>query len=141
MQKDHPQEIYNNPNCLFVAKFLGNPPINVFKGRIVNGDIYVGGEKVFHSDHVADNPSIYVAIRPEGFIVGQTEGKITIRVDQIITMGRDISFVGSHPDFLGDKIKIIADSDVRVNVGQATFGLRMNKVFLFDGVTEARIQF
>ena len=141
MQKDHPQEIYNNPNSLFVAKFLGTPPINVFKGFIKDGDIYVGNEKIFHSDHVADNQSIYVAIRPEGFIVGPSEGKITINVDQIITMGRDISFVGSHPAFTGDKIKIIADSDVRVSLGEVTFGLRLNKVFLFDGETEERINF
>ena len=32
-----PQEIYRDPNCLFVAKFLGTPPINVFRGTIKDG--------------------------------------------------------------------------------------------------------
>ncbi len=29
-----PQEVYDNPVNLFVAKFLGTPPINVFDGRV-----------------------------------------------------------------------------------------------------------
>ena len=33
MQLGKPQEVYDNPANLFVAKFLGTPPINVFEGR------------------------------------------------------------------------------------------------------------
>ena len=29
-----PQEMYNNPGNLFVAKFLGNPPINTFEAEV-----------------------------------------------------------------------------------------------------------
>ena len=29
-----PQEVYDNPINLFVAKFLGTPPINVFEGEL-----------------------------------------------------------------------------------------------------------
>ena len=32
-----PQEVYDDPANLFVAKFLGTPPINVFEGRIAGG--------------------------------------------------------------------------------------------------------
>ncbi len=42
MQSGTPQVIYQNPQNLFVAKFVGNPPINIFRGqienKIVNGD-------------------------------------------------------------------------------------------------------
>ena len=31
-----PQDVYDDPVNLFVAKFLGTPPINVFKGKIKN---------------------------------------------------------------------------------------------------------
>ena len=143
MQKDHPQSMYNNPENLFVAKFLGVPPINVFKGCIRNHQVFVGDECVLTSDKLADDPSIYVTIRPEGFIaeVNPEEGLLTLSVDQLVTMGRDISLVCSHPQFLGDKIKIIADSDTKVSLGKVKFGLRLNKVFLFDGKTEKRIEF
>ena len=35
-QVGKPQEIYDNPTNLFVAKFLGTPPINVFSGYVNN---------------------------------------------------------------------------------------------------------
>lgn len=41
-----PQDVYDEPINLFVAKFLGSPAINVFDGRIVNNKVYVDG-KVF----------------------------------------------------------------------------------------------
>lgn len=41
-----PQDVYDEPINLFVAKFLGSPAINVFDGRIVNNKVYVNG-KVF----------------------------------------------------------------------------------------------
>ncbi len=41
-----PQDVYDEPINLFVAKFLGSPAINVFDGRIVNNKVYVN-DKVF----------------------------------------------------------------------------------------------
>ena len=45
-QIGQPQEVYDNPTNLFVAKFLGTPPINVFEGYVKDGKLYFGGEKV-----------------------------------------------------------------------------------------------
>ncbi len=39
-----PQEVYENPTNLFVAKFLGTPPINVFDGYVRGEKLYIGGE-------------------------------------------------------------------------------------------------
>ncbi len=48
-QMGRPQEVYDNPANLFVAKFLGTPPINVFEGRMKNGKLYIGsGEACRH---------------------------------------------------------------------------------------------
>ena len=38
-----PQEVYDDPANLFVAKFLGTPPINVFRGYVKNDQLYFGG--------------------------------------------------------------------------------------------------
>ena len=43
-QVGKPQEIYDDPQNLFVAKFLGTPPINVFKGYVKDEKLYIGGE-------------------------------------------------------------------------------------------------
>ena len=59
-----PQEVYDNPSNLFVAKFLGTPPINVFEGRIQNGQLYIGDNAVLHTGNVSDR-KVYAGIRPE----------------------------------------------------------------------------
>ncbi len=141
MQTGHPQDMYKDPHCLFVAKFLGNPPINVFKGSISNGDVIVNEEIIYHNDSLADNEDVYVTVRPEGLVPDNDRGTFTIRVDAIQTMGRDISVICSHPSFIGERIKIVCDSDVVVPLGYNKFSIRENKLYIFDGKTEERIYF
>ncbi|MBP5250087.1 MAG: ABC transporter ATP-binding protein, partial [Lachnospiraceae bacterium] len=54
-----PQEVYNNPANLFVAKVLGTPPVNVFKGAVKGGALYIGDEKICATPGVSDKP-VYV---------------------------------------------------------------------------------
>ena len=42
-QIGEPQRVYDDPANLFVAKFLGTPPINVFSGYVKNEQLYIGG--------------------------------------------------------------------------------------------------
>ena len=65
-QVGKPQDIYDDPTNLFVAKFLGTPPINVFSGRIESGKLYIGEDVVLDVKGVNDR-AVTVAIRPEGF--------------------------------------------------------------------------
>lgn len=141
MQKDHPQTMYDNPKNLFVAKFLGVPPINVFEGRIENHKVYIGNECVLESDKLDTDKKVIIGIRPEGFIPACDDNKLTITVNQIITQGRDKSLVGTHHDFIGEQIKVIIDSDVPVSVGDVSLSIRKNKMFLFDHESEERIYF
>ncbi len=41
-----PQEVYDNPVNLFVARFLGTPPVNVFEGCVRDGRLYIGQDAV-----------------------------------------------------------------------------------------------
>ena len=147
MQRDHPQEVYNNPNCLFVAKFLGTPPINVFNGVIKGGKVFVGEEALLENKKLKefeDGHEVYVGIRPEGFLCGDDvpakDRKFTLDVDSIVTMGRDISLVCSHPQHAGEnEIKVIIDSLIKVNLGANKFGVKEQKIFIFDKEDEKRI--
>ncbi len=141
MQKDHPQTMYDNPKNLFVAKFLGVPPINVFEGRIENHKVYIGDECVLESEKLDTDKKVIIGIRPEGFIPVCDDYKLTISVSQIITQGRDKSLVASHDSFLGEQIKVIIDSDIPVSVGDVSLSIRKNKMFLFDHDSEERIYF
>ena len=41
-----PQLVYEDPINLFVAKFLGTPPINVFEGEVKGGVVYIGEDAI-----------------------------------------------------------------------------------------------
>lgn len=137
-QRDMPQEVYNNPKNLFVAQFLGTPPINVFHGSIKKGGLYIGEEKILSvSKDIADQ-EVYVGIRPEGFIVDE-KGKFHIETKQIETLGRDISIVGAHPQSLKPTFKIIVDADNKISVGTTALSVKAHKCFVFNKETEERI--
>ncbi len=143
-QVGKPQEIYRNPNCLFVAKFLGTPPINVFEGKIENHALYIGEEKIF-SDLDIEDQEVDVGIRPEGFKmldeIPEEEKVLTLDIEQVITQGRDLTLV-CHSDFAEQEtLKLIVDSDLDAKEGKEKFGLRRNKVYLFEKNSGKRIPF
>ncbi|MDR2822135.1 MAG: ABC transporter ATP-binding protein [Acholeplasmatales bacterium] len=45
-QKGEPQYVYDNPSNLFVAKFLGTPPISLYDGRLKNGKVSIGNTSI-----------------------------------------------------------------------------------------------
>ena len=137
-QIDVPQVVYDNPINLFVAKFLGTPPINVFKGQVRNGALYIGEERIMDAN-VADQ-EVYVGIRPEGFI-HDANGVLTCDLSSVEVMGRDSSIVSTHPNAESVNIRSIIDADIKVdtNSPKVKFNIKPNKIFLFRSDTEERI--
>ena len=140
-QIGRPQEVYDDPVNLFVAKFLGTPPINIFQGRVSGGRLLLGEDAVLELDGVEDR-EVVIGIRPEGFIPDE-QGGLRCRMVNVEVMGRDVSVVSTHPAFQGAAIRSIIASDAGVNREAETvrFRLKPNKVLLFDPETEARIPF
>ena len=140
-QIGRPQEVYDDPVNLFVAKFLGTPPINIFQGRVSGGRLLLGEDAVLELDGVEDR-EVVVGIRPEGFIPDE-QGGLRCRMVNVEVMGRDVSVVSTHPAFQEAAIRSIIASDAGVNREAETvrFRLKPNKVLLFDPETEARIPF
>ncbi len=134
-----PQDVYDNPTNLFVAQFLGTPQINVFEGEIRNGKVYIGDEAVLDAEGREDR-SIWVGIRPEGFIP-DPDGPFTCRMDRVEVMGRDVSVVSTHAKMTGKNIRSIISSENRFEPDQqeVRFRLKPRKVFLFDRESEERI--
>ena len=140
-QVGKPQNVYDDPVNLFVAKFLGTPVINVFSGEVKQGNLYLGGEKVLAVPGVPDQ-TVTVAIRPEGFIPAE-DGELTCGLKAIEVMGRDVSVVCTHPNCENTSIRAIVQSDFRVSprTEAVRFHLKPGKVFLFDQETGSRIRF
>ena len=140
-QIDKPQRVYDDPKNLFVAKFLGTPPINVFRGRILNGRLYLGEDAVLPVGSLEDR-EVWVGVRPEGF-VPQKAGPLGCSLKAVEVMGRDTSVVIGHPAAVSDPVRAIISAEYRISPDAETlrFALKPNKVFLFDAQTEERIPF
>ena len=136
-----PQEVYDDPVNLFVAKFLGTPPINVFEGRVKDGKLYIGEEAVLDVGSAADQP-VWAAIRPEGFFLSE-QGALSCGLNRVEVMGRDISVVCGHPAFTGESIRAIISAENMAQISGSTvhFDVKPNKVFLFAKDTEQRLTF
>ena len=136
-----PQAVYDSPVNLFVSKFLGTPPINVFDGEVKDGHLYIGEEAVLAVPGVADQ-SVTAAIRPEGFTLSET-GALSCDLSRVEVMGRDISVVSTHPKSQNVTIRSIISAENAVNTAsqKVRFDLKPNKVFLFHKETGARIDF
>ena len=145
-----PQEVYDHPDNLFVAKFLGTPPINVFEGSVKDGKVYIGDEAILDAPEGASAPAdnasaasgrkVYVGIRPEGFIPDKN-GPLSVTLNKIEVMGRDTSIVAEHPAFIGTTIRSIIPSEDLTDVSGPTvrFRVKPGKVHLFDRETEKTI--
>ena len=140
-QVGKPQEVYDNPTNLFVAKFLGTPPINVFKGEVNGGWLYLNGAPVLETPGV-DDREVFVGVRPEGFVPAE-DGALVCGLNNVEVMGRDVSIVSTNPASLNPVIRSIVDADYKIDgdSSEVRFSLKAHKVFLFDTVTEERIYF
>ena len=140
-QIDLPQAVYDSPVDLFVAKFLGTPPINVFEGNVKGEKLYIGEEAVLDVPGVVDQP-VTATIRPEGFVLAEN-GALTCNLNRVEVMGRDISVVSTHPLCENENIRSIisAENIAQITGDKVRFDLKEDKVFLFHKETEQRIEF
>ena len=139
-QMGHPQDVYNSPANLFVAQFLGTPPINVFKGEVKGGKIYIGQDVVGNAKGVEDQ-DVWVAIRPEGFLLAKAGDKEVLHAncEMIQVMGRDISLVGTNENSVKSTFKAIISADDDVKAGAVALKVKPHKIFIFNAETEERI--
>jgi len=140
-QVGKPQEVYDDPADLFVAKFLGTPPINVFRGRIEEEHLYIGDEKIVQIPGASDR-EVFAAVRPEGFEL-KADGALTCDLQRVEVMGRDVSVVCSHVDCENASIRAIISADNRVDTASAKvrFDVKPHKLHIFDAETQQRIAF
>ncbi|MBP3936040.1 MAG: ABC transporter ATP-binding protein [Clostridia bacterium] len=135
-----PQDVYDDPTNLFVAKFLGTPPINVFEGKVAGGKLYLDGVAVLDVPGVADQ-DVTVGIRPEGFTLDEN-GPMVCGLNSVEVMGRDVSVVSTHPASVNSVIRSIIDADNKVAAAETvSYSLKPHKVFLFSKQDESRIYF
>ena len=136
-----PQDVYDDPVDLFVAKFLGTPPINVFDGSVRSGKLLIGEEEVLDVPGALDG-EVTVGIRPEGFLLEEA-GPFSCDLSRVEVMGRDVSVISSHKCCQGGTIRSIIQAENKVDLSkkQVCFSLKKTKVLLFQKNTGERIRF
>ena len=131
-QIGRPQEVYDRPVNLFVAKFLGTPPINVFSGEIRGGALFVGEDKILDNTGRRDQ-KVTVGIRPEGFVPA-SGSSLKCSLSSVEVMGRDISVVAGHPACQSPNLRAIVSSEnlPGLQKGEVCFQIKPEKVHIFD---------
>ena len=136
-----PQDVYDDPGNLFVAKFLGTPPINVLEGKVQDGKVYIGQDAVLEITGVEDQ-DVYIGIRPEG-LEPAADGALACKLTSLEVMGRDSSVVCTNDASTNPVIRAIINSDIKIDTTADTirFNVKPHKFFLFNKETEERIQY
>jgi multiple sugar transport system ATP-binding protein len=140
-QVGKPQDVYDDPTNLFVAKFLGTPPINVLEGKVEDGKVYIGEDMVLEVSGVEDQ-EVFVGVRPEGFELCD-DGKLSCTLSNVEVMGRDVSIVSTNPASVNPVIRSIINADNKVDLGAQVvrYNVKPHKFFLFNKETEERIRY
>ncbi|MBR3019102.1 MAG: ABC transporter ATP-binding protein [Clostridia bacterium] len=136
-----PQDVYDDPANLFVAKFLGTPPINVFSGQVKQGALYIGSDAVMDIQSVPDQ-QVIIGVRPEGFVLSEN-GPLKCKPVNVEVMGRDVSIVSTHEASLNPFVRSIINADNRIDTTSdfVRYDIKPHKIFIFSKKTEERIYF
>jgi multiple sugar transport system ATP-binding protein len=153
-QLDTPQNLYDHPNNLFVAGFIGSPAMNFFPGKlrkdngklmIDTGDFSVpipGKLAKPYEAHVGKD--IIFGIRPENihdadFVPPNIDAeKVAVKVDVTELMGNEIFLylVSGKNTFVS---RVDPRSKLRVGE-QAQVAFDMDSIHIFDAATEEAIR-
>jgi multiple sugar transport system ATP-binding protein len=133
-----PAEIYNNPASLFVAQFIGSPPMNIVHGS-QDGTRFQAGATFVEVPAAAHVPKAILGVRPEDCsVVGPGQGTLQ---GSIYTT----ELIGDHTlvtvETGQDKLTVKALKDFSGKQGDA-IGVALSKdhLFIFDAVTGGRVR-
>ena len=136
MQVGTPTEIFNNPKTLQVASFIGNPPMNLLEGEIMNNQLTISGVKIKNYEIKKDNfKKIIVGIRP-GELNISNEG-IPAKIYLIEQLG-DSTIMNLIINDKIVKLKSTENKNFKEN-SQVFVNINSDKIYLFDPETGLRI--
>lgn len=126
-----PEEFYNKPANLFVAKFIGSPTMNVIEGKIENGKFVSnsGVVKIIPDKKLQnyEGKKVTVGIRSERFLSeGNKENCIKARIDVIEMLGKEKSLY----------VKLEDDTQLIITV-PSYYNYQINEIHEFTFETEA----
>jgi sn-glycerol 3-phosphate transport system ATP-binding protein len=141
-QVGSPMEVYENPQTIFVAGFIGSPAMNFVAGK-ANGDGRIaldhGGEARTSRATLAQGQAVTVGIRPEHLVpCGERDALLSGPVEMVENLGADALIHIGHG---GNNVIARIPHGASPAVG-STFcvGADPARVFVFDATTGARLR-
>ncbi len=141
-----PYELYFKPENVFVAGFIGEPPMNFVRGTVTKGTLTFGTNTLDLSKKLGDRTGQYegkelvFGFRPESVELGKKEESYQIRADVELTemLGDNTNVYITTGD---DKaiLKVDPHDTPEVDAG-IDFSIPYSNVYLFDGETEKTIK-
>ena len=138
-QLDTPQAIYNNPQTLFVAGFIGNPAMNLIEGDLVDGQFQSTGIQAKIADGVSQS-QVTLGVRAEDLQLnesgtGDIQGEV-YAFEQLGECNMVVMVLGE------DRLSAKVDKNQFFKTGDSvSFSAPQNAYYLFDSQTEKRIRF
>lgn len=129
-----PREMYLKPSNLFVAKFLGNPSINIFNGKLLNNNYHIitkekaiplSCKNIYYSRNT-DGDLIKLGIRPEDFILCES-GDLQCKIKSIQPIGREVFIL---LDLYGIEAVLCSIWDEKLQIGDV-IRLDIRKFYVF----------
>lgn len=88
-----PKEIYDNPANIFVAKFIGSPPMNLFDVQVRDGVIFLpGGDRLALEGQVTPTITtdrVTLGVRPEKIKQSELEAGVEVIVSVVERLGAE----------------------------------------------------
>ena len=134
-QYDIPQNLYLEPANLFVAKFIGNPIINIYEMRKIENSLVSDDFSISLDDfdknrfkEILDKDKYLIGIRPEHFKLA--DSGIIVRVENIEMIGR---YMILHFTLDGVASRVIADSKLKINKNdKVSLTIDYSSIYLFE---------
>lgn len=87
-QVGSPMELYDTPQNIFVAGFIGSPKMNFFEARAEGNKIHFANGKIIDPGHQIPDGNITVGMRPEHMqVTNQQDALITAKLDLVEKLG------------------------------------------------------
>jgi multiple sugar transport system ATP-binding protein len=143
-QIDTPQNLYDHPNNVFVAGFIGSPAMNLVWGTVAEGGVVVGGATLsVPADVLADIKAkglkeVRVGFRPEDLHVGDG---MAVAVEFVEVLGVDAYVHGAVETSHGSQ-KVVVRTDGRrpPHVGDTIHvNVNDNHIHVFDPESTLRL--
>ncbi len=132
-----PEEIYNDPANLFVAGFIGSPPMNLMKGKLHDNN-FQHPDFSISINHEANLEEATLGIRPEDLILCAAQKGVlqgTVYAHEL-TGESTLTTINVGPD----RLTIRGPKEFKINIDEAVgVQFEASKCFLFSNQTGERI--